>query len=690
MPAVPAALPAPELERNQLAEAPSPLLRSQAASPVRWQPWSAATMQRAKDARRLVLAVIVRPQQTSHRQMLAGVEADAVMVRAINTNYVPVLVDGEACREMVQLAATLCGETKRTLQLPLFIWFTSEGNPVAWVPAPADHAELQLLFQQSHDVMARMWETSQEYILRNSASDQQGRRARLAGFARPSPPTAKPADDCLAAIRQLGTLYDPVSHTFDSAGGIFPAASLTVLSTAALAPGLGDEFRHRVEETSDSLSRDLSTSAMIDPLDGGIHAARRGPYWNLPMPDRDCVTQARAAIALLQASRAPGNPQLIEQALAALRFAETRYATPDGLFALGLEPPTPQEAWLWKLEDLEAALPTGQARLWAALSDLKSVGNLPIESDPKRDLLRYNSLALQQPLDQVAARLGLSPEDARREFESSRKVLLERRNQRFKADNTDRTPQAAASFQMVSAYAAAYATTGDPAFRQHARELFQRARERFTRGADLTLYAVDGPPADPARAHHYGTALQAALDLADVTLEREPAAWAAQLAARASELFLKDGMLLETPAEQNLTGLPLSNRTIQFDESTASLLAAADIRLTRLGFDTPPELAEATPLGQKALDFPIVHSDLLLAALIRHHGVAVTVAADAPADLKDAVACLPLRIATRRLASPEDRIPAASVRLRFAHGEECNVTTMQQLLAAIQAGGPPP
>ena len=51
---------------------------------------------------------------------------------------------------------------------------------------------------------------------------------------------------------------------------------------------------------------DLLPSPMFDPLDGGVFTSRRGTSWALPNFTRDCLSQARAAVALFNAYRATG------------------------------------------------------------------------------------------------------------------------------------------------------------------------------------------------------------------------------------------------------------------------------------------------------------------------------------------------------------------------------------------------
>lgn len=681
---------APELGSNALRESFSPMLRAQASSPIHWQPWSQETFQRAGKANRLIFAVIAQPQQADYRKILSGMDASPEIVRETNASYVPVLIDSSVFREMALLAPVFCSDTRQPLRLPLFAWFTPAGHLVTTVSCNPDGNNLSLVFDQAHSTVSQMWESSRDYVLQNSAHDHEGRLTRVADAAKAPPPVADAALDGLTAIRNLTALYDPLSRSFDNVGGLFPASSLELFASAALAPQVGEALRQRANDTSSGLSHDLSTSAMIDPLDGGVFVGRRSATWDLPIFSRDCTTQARAAVALFQASRAPGNPVLLDQARAALQFAEKAYGTSDNLFSSGCDEPFPPDQWLWKMDDLEKALPASQVRLWTYLSDWRPMGNVAIENDQKRVYLHLNRLSLGASLDQAAEKLGISPEDARREFEAARQTLLSIRDQRFLNKTRDRTPQAAASFRMVSAYSAAFAATGEPSYRKRAIDTFASAREQFARGTDLRPYAAAVPPGE-GRAFLYALAMQAALDLADITLDNRPAEWAEQLAATVSERFVQETALLEAPKDQNLSGLPVSDRIMLFEESTAGLLSASEARLTRRAAAVPPPLNDAVgPLPADVQRAPVAHTDLLFASLLRNHGVTIAVGADAPADLKDAIACLPLRLYTRATATPGNPAPSTSARIRFADGAESVVATAKELLSAIQAGGPKP
>jgi uncharacterized protein YyaL (SSP411 family) len=679
-----------ELERNALGESFSPMLRAQASSPIHWQPWSQETFERAGKANRLIFAVIALPQQAGYRTTLAGMNASPEIVRTVNASYVPVLIDGEAFREMALLAPVFCGDTRQPLRFPLFAWFTPDRHLVTAIAADPEANNLSVVFDQAHATVSQMWESSRDYVLQNSANDHKNRRNRVHEAAKTKEALPDEASASLTAIRNLTSLYDPLSRSFDNVGGLFPSSSLELFAMTALAPQIGEGLRQRASDTSDGLSGDLSASAMIDPLDGGIFIGRHSKTWELPIFSRDCLTQARAAVALFQASRAPGDPTLLEQARAALQFAEKAYGTPDHLFASGYAEAFPPEQWLWNMAEFEKRLSSSQMQLWSYLSDWKPVGNIAIENDPKRRYLHLNRLSLGASLDQAAAKLGISPEDARRDFESGRQTLLAIRNQRFGNTAIDATPQAAASFRMVSAYAAAFAATGEPTYRQRAIDTFASARERFAQGTDLRLYADAVPPGE-GRAFLYALAMQAALDLADVTLDHGPTEWAEQLATTVTERFIENGVLLETPKEQNLTDLPVSDQAMLFEESTAGLLSICEARLKRRAAALPAALAEAVAFLPQAVNrAPAAHTDLLFAALIRNHGATIALGTDAADDLKDAATCLPFRLFPRAMATQNNPAPPGGARIRFADGTEAIVSSSKELLSAIQAGGPKP
>jgi uncharacterized protein YyaL (SSP411 family) len=675
-----------ELLSNGLAPLPGAVYRSQAKSPIHWQPWTKESMQRAKNANRLVFAVVAMPQQPGFQSVLASLAGDPGLVSTINGNYVPVFIDGDASREIGLLTADLCAEIKRGLQLPLFIWMTADGNPVAWIPvtqsATSNVAEL---FYQSHSMVARMWQDDSAYVMNNSGMDNANRRQRIGARKNAKVMSEQPANDLVRSLRQLTSFYDPYSRSFDEAGGLFPSGAIDLLATAAIHPGVPAETRARCLETTRELLTDLLPSAMFDPLEGGVFSSRRGNSWALPSFYRDCASQARAAVALIHAHRATGNERALEKALGLISFAEKSFATSEGFFAVGMAQESPPASWLWSVEDIAKELPPEDAAWWIKVTGMKGLGNLPSEVDPRREYFRSNSLGIAKSVAQIAADLSEPVEAFTQRFEMTRKTLLKARNTRLGPTIRDDSSHAGATFRMVSAYAAAFGATGDEQFREKAVSLLDKARTTFSDGPILRLFSKEAPNSvGEGRAFLYGLALQAALDVATITSDEKWLDWSENLATTAAELFTDAEFLKECPDDAKIIDLPITDLVMLFDDSTAGLISLAECRLAERERPLVATFsALATPLPTYSVDRPILHTDLLQATLARQFTVTLVTGASLPAGLKLAVERLPLRTFQHRAAKPDDKIPDGSIRVITSGAESRMVSTPEELTEAL-------
>ena len=684
-----------ELESNGLDALPGAVCRSQAGSPIHWQPWTKDTLNRAKAARRLVFCVIAMPRQPVFLQVLSGLESDPAVVDTINSQYVPVLVDGDAARELSLLTADLCLEIRRPVQMPLLLWLTHEGNPVAWLPSSAPTpAGIVELFNQSHSMVSQMWREDAQgpdaksgagYVVRNSALDNANRRERMQRRKTTNAVSSQPALDAQRSLRQLASMYDSYSRTLDESGLLFPDGTIDLLASAAARPGLPADVRDRCMESLRGLLDDLLPSAMFDPLDGGVFSARRGPTWDLPWFVRDCVGQARVAVALVEAFHVTGDRRALDRALGSIAFAEKNYATEAGLFAAGLAPEADASAWLWSVEDVEQVLGKEDARWWISATGMKGLGNLPSEADPRREFFRANSLSMAGSPAEIAASLGQSEEAFLPRFESAKAKMLAARRARLGDFIRDASPHAESSLRMVSAYAAAFAATGDDAWRTKAVELLKRTREAFAAGPRLRAYDREAAPSIGAgRAFLYALALQSVLDVAAITLDEQWFLWSEDLATTAAEMFTGKGFLKECPDEAKLIDLPVTDLVMLFGDSTAGLVASAEARLSDLGRPLVASFSElATPLPLYAIDRPMLHTDLLGATLLRHFRVSVLMGKDLPAALAATVSRLPVRTVTRRSALPAEDVPPGAVKVLLPEGKEAVVTSPEELQQAL-------
>ena len=667
------------------ADAPSGLLSSRAASPVHWQHWEPAVLQQAADAQRLVFAVVGSGRYPGCIEVLDAIDKDPALAARFNSEFMPVLADLELCPEAGIAAAVLSQEVRSPVSFPFILILSPEGNEVTWRPIPTDGGvKLRDAVESAMDVVAKMWSDSPEYVMRNSAADHKTRLGRLQG---PDPLPASPAErdaNLLRGVRQLASLYDADTGVVAGAGGLLPMGILQCLASASLDPDTPPELSRRSREIVASLSKTLLWSAMVDPLDGGVYSSRRGNTWQLPVIPRTCSNQARTARALITLYRATRDRRALEVALGAVKFAEQQYATQDGLFAAQRMPAVlPVRDWLWTEEQIDKALAPQEAALWKALCGISNKGNLGLDADVTREYFRLNSLGFQTTLAASAAKLGIPEAEAAKLWESGRAKLLKARQDRMPDAPPCPAGSASASFRMVSAYAALFTATGDPVWRDRALGLAKRSRATFA-PANLLIEQSSGSPEAvcQARAFTHALAIQAALDLAEITLDENWRGWAGDLTTSVAEAFIDEsGKLREArPASTPLT-TPFENRMMLFDDSTAGLMRMNLARLAALGQTPPPALAPWMSSLPPFAELPVVFTDSILAASFARSRAIVELPQQASAEWRDAASRLPLDRIGRRLG------PVAAPQLIKPDGSKVPLASPAALEALASATG---
>ncbi|MEN9535488.1 MAG: hypothetical protein RLY69_276 [Verrucomicrobiota bacterium] len=669
---------------NDLSALPGALYQSQASSPIRWQPWTKETIEKAKSSERLMFCVIALPQVWSCQKVLSSLAANPEVVSIINENYVPVLIDGDASREMGLLVPDLCVQIDKPVHMPFFMWMTHECNPMAWIPVQASE-DVATVFSNSNELVKQMWRDSMDYVLKNSEIDNDQRRKKFNERKLAKVSSQDPENDAIRSIRQFASLYDPLSRSLDETGGLFPASSLEVFATVAVWPAIPDDLRTKCAEVTKGLVGDLLASAMIDPLDGGVCISKKRNSWDLPNFSFDCSSQARAAAALFDSYRATGDQRALDRGLEAISFAEKEFSTEDGLFAIGLAPPVDHEKWMWTVEEVESLLGAEDAKWWIEATGMKKLGNIPLEEDANGLYFRKNTIGMKSSVEEIAARLSLSPEQFRPRYEAAKAKLRAAREARIGEYPRDKSAHAGATFRMVSAYAMAFSATGKDVYRDKAVALLKRGREAFAVGPKLRMFNVDAPESvGGGRAFLYAVCLQAVLDVAAVTLDESLYIWSDDLATTLAELFIGDGFLKECPDSALLIDLPITSLAMIFDDSTCGLISMSESRLAKLGRPLVSKLSElATPFPLYAVERPVTHADLILATISRHFMVSVLVGEGVNAEMLRAVQELSPRMIHRQMAKASQNVPSGMVKIVFGDGTDKLVASADALKQGV-------
>ncbi|MFC7337170.1 DUF255 domain-containing protein [Haloferula chungangensis] len=672
----------PEIQENRLGEEPSAFLASAADSKINWQPWSPEVLDFAKRSQRMVLVLIGTARYNGCFETLEALDRNPTMVERINRNFVPVLTDIDLTRETGLLAYNLSSEAKASVSFPFLILLSPEGNPVTWHPIQyKSDRETLAFFDNSIEVISRLWSDDPDYVTNDSALKADLRRDSLPDPDKEVPEMEERQRRYEAAMRRLESFYDEDLTSLAGSGGLFPLGVFDTLALARYDESLPPSQRQKFGETLDSFIQTLLSSAMVDPLDGGVHPARRGSTWNLVMGRRDCSTQARAARIFARMHQLDGYPGTLEAAVGAIRFAETYYQTPNGLFSLSEKPDSMEtKSWLWTVDQVSSVLSDDEFKVWKTYSALNDIGNLPSEADPNRNYFRLNSLAAAVPPEEVAKVTGFDLAEVKSLIESGRKKLRKSRESRAPRPAPDHSPSALASFRMVSAYASLYTATGDASYLEKAVKLGEASRKHFLKNRFLNE-RPDGEPegASDGRAFSYAIAIQAGLDLGAITLEDDWYLWAQDLTTLLAENFVtKEGRLLEVRQVSQVVEIDYEDRMMVFDDSTAGQLRLNLQRLLALGFQTPPSLSAWLNSLPPIDNFPIIFTDSLIATAHEWNHLTVKLGRESPQELVDAVRTLPLQLFVRR------REGSDGVTITLQNDTEISANTAEDIKNLIQ------
>jgi hypothetical protein len=129
-------------------------------------------------------------------------------------------------------------------------------------------------------------------------------------------------------------------------------------------------------------------------------------------------------------------------------------------------------------------------------------------------------------------------------------------------------------------------------------------------------------------------------------------------------MFGGEDYLKEVADEAKVLELPISDGEKTFDDTSPGLFAMARVRETAGGLQSDSGLATlAGKLATASVQKPILHTDMILAELVKNHAKQVICGSGLSPELRKAVERLPLQSIPRRLAKDSDGIPAGSVRV---------------------------
>jgi uncharacterized protein YyaL (SSP411 family) len=402
---------------NRLAFESSPYLQQHRDNPVDWFPWGDEALAKARrEDKPILLSVGYSACHWCH-VMEHESFADAQTAALMNDLFVSIKVDREERPDVDALYMQAVQQMTGHGGWPMTVFLTPEGTPFyggTYFPPQPRHGlpSFRQILQGVHTA----------YRERRAEVEQSAanlRQTLAQGMAVNPEPTG--LDEGI-----LPRAYHGIASRFDSALGGFGGAPkfpqpmvLDFLLRYSARTGSADAIA-RVEKTLDSMAR----GGIHDQIGGGFHRYSVDARWLVPHFEKmlyDNALLSRIYARAYQSTRRPDFRRVAEDTLDFL-LREMRH--PAGGFFSSLDADSEGEEgrfYVWTADEIDAALGTQDGPRFRRYFDVSEVGNWEGK----------NILHCRDPVEEVAAWSGDSPEAFRSVIDRSRQRLYELRSRRI-------------------------------------------------------------------------------------------------------------------------------------------------------------------------------------------------------------------------------------------------------------------
>ena len=401
---------------NRLAEETSPYLLQHAHNPVDWYPWGeeATSLAHAQD-KPILLSIGYSACHWCHVMERESFE-DSTVAAVMNDLFVNVKVDREERPDIDQIYMKAVQAMTGGGGWPLTAFLTPEGTPFyggTYFP-PVPHQGIPSFTQVLH-AAADAYKTRPDDV--RGAGEK-----LLAAIKRASAATRATdgslSDALIVAYRTLSNQYDSVHGGFGRAPKFPQPVTLELL------------LRHHLREGDEAglemvvfTLRRMAAGGMRDHLAGGFHRYSVDDRWLVPHFEKMLYDNGLLARAYVDAYRVTGLEDLRAVAEQTLEYLTNDMQAPGGGFYAARDADSEGEEgifYVWTLQELESALGSDEARLFARVYDVSDGGNFE----------GRNILHLPHELSSISRAEGITQAQLEETLECQRRILLDKRARR--------------------------------------------------------------------------------------------------------------------------------------------------------------------------------------------------------------------------------------------------------------------
>lgn len=414
-----------ERSPNRLVHEKSPYLQQHAYNPVDWYPWGEEAFDRARRENKPIFLSI--GYSTCHwchvmeRESFEDEETAAMM----NELFVNIKVDREERPDVDSVYMAAAQAINGNGGWPLSAWLTPEREPFyVGTYFPPRSAYGRPGFRDALGSLHNAWANESEKVFRTATAIVQAieKGAVIAADAGAHPPTEGSTDRIAAlCLEQLTRSYDPRFGGF-SAAPKFPRPAILEFLLCCHAFGVEGDALQMAHHTM----RRMASGGMYDQLGGGFARYSVDAEWRVPHFEKMLYDQGQLLAAYADAYRLTGDAWLADILAHTIEYMERDLLHDGGLFYSAEDADSEGEEgtfYVWTRRELADVLTPRQAEAIEGFYGITSEGNFEHGK---------NVLHTSATHEQVAARMGVAPEEVRRLLAEARAALFTVRQRRVR------------------------------------------------------------------------------------------------------------------------------------------------------------------------------------------------------------------------------------------------------------------
>jgi len=508
---------------NRLAGATSPYLQQHAGNPVDWYPWSDEAIARARaEGKPILLSIGYSACHWCHVMAHESFE-DAAVAAAMNEHFVNIKVDREERPDLDQIYQTAHAlMTRRSGGWPLTMFLTPDGEPFfggTYFPKNARHGLPGFL-----ELVPRI---AAAYRDQGEAIVEQGRRlvAAMATLEPEPGDAAVPTEALERALQGHKRSFDREHGGFGGAPKFPHPFELDFCLREWARTGAG-EARVIVRTT---LER-MADGGIWDHLGGGFCRYSVDAEWTIPHFEKMLYDNAPLLALYADLARVTGERRFADVARNLVGWLVREMRAPDGAFYSSVDADSEGHEgkfYVWTPEEVRKTVSSEEWTIVAPHFGLNRPANFEGASW---------HLRVSEPLEEVAARLGLMLPDAQTRLVGGKAALFAARERRVRPGRDDKILTSWNALA-IAALARAARALDEPSYADLAFAAVDALKRTAWRDGRLLATRKDERAALNAYVDDYAFLLNALVELLQTRFRGEDFFWAQEVGNALLEHF---------------------------------------------------------------------------------------------------------------------------------------------------------